>query len=254
MKNPLLYGKPPYEVAVLHGGPGALGEMAPVARELARQRGVLEPLQTRNTIKGLLAELKEILLINAHCPIVLIGHSWGAWLGFLFAAKHPKLVKKLILVSSGPFEAKYESRVMKKRLKRLNAKKRREVTALLKDLWDARSFARLGQLMSEADSYDVLPSVSRGVKLRPDLFQSVWNEAAEMRKNGELLEQGRKIRCPVIAIHGDYDPHPASGVNRPLAGVLKNFRFVLLKHCGHVPWMEKQARVEFFGLIREELK
>ncbi|NBD34478.1 MAG: alpha/beta hydrolase, partial [Chloroflexi bacterium] len=34
--NPLrTYGHPPFDVAVIHGGPGAGGEMAPVAHELA---------------------------------------------------------------------------------------------------------------------------------------------------------------------------------------------------------------------------
>ena len=48
MQNPRIYGDPPYQVALLHGGPGAGGEMAPVARELAGDRGVLEPIQTAN--------------------------------------------------------------------------------------------------------------------------------------------------------------------------------------------------------------
>jgi pimeloyl-ACP methyl ester carboxylesterase len=46
-------------------------------------------------------------------PAILIGHSWGAWLGFLFAAKHPTLVQKLILVSSGPFDESYVPMITK---------------------------------------------------------------------------------------------------------------------------------------------
>lgn len=41
-----------------------------------------------------------------------------------------------------------------------------------------------------------------------------------------LLEMGRTIQCPVIAIHGDYDPHKAEGVHEPLSTVLNTFRFV----------------------------
>jgi hypothetical protein len=40
MKNLRKYGKPPFSVAVIHGGPGAGGEMAPVAWELASDCGV----------------------------------------------------------------------------------------------------------------------------------------------------------------------------------------------------------------------
>lgn len=253
MENPRIYGKPPYQVAVLHGGPGALGELAPVARELARLQGVLEPLQTRSTIKDLLDELKKILVKKASLPVVLIGHSWGAWLGYIFAARHPKLVKKLILVSSGPFEKKYEPRVMGERLRRLSVKKRRKVMALLKNLWSPAAFARLGKILTGADSYDPLAVHFKGIKLRPELFQNVWSEAAELRKSGKLLKMGKLIRCPVVAVHGDYDPHPAEGVKKPLSGVLGDFRFVLLKQCGHTPWAEKRAREKFFNVLNDEL-
>ena len=52
------YGRPPFGVAVIHGGPGARGEMAPVARELAPDGGVLEPLQTKTTLQGQIEELR----------------------------------------------------------------------------------------------------------------------------------------------------------------------------------------------------
>ena len=105
MKNKLrTYGKPPFNVTVIHGGPGTAGGMAPLARELALRHGVLEPLQTASTIAGQVEELKELLEESANLPVTLVGHSWGAWLGYIFAARHPGLVKKLILVSSGGFE------------------------------------------------------------------------------------------------------------------------------------------------------
>jgi len=51
MENVRKYGKAPFKVAVVHGGPGAAGEMAPVARELVFICGVLEPLQTASSLK-----------------------------------------------------------------------------------------------------------------------------------------------------------------------------------------------------------
>ena len=40
-----------YKVALVHGGPGAPGSIAPVARELSKTCGVLEPLQTRASVE-----------------------------------------------------------------------------------------------------------------------------------------------------------------------------------------------------------
>jgi len=58
----------------------------------------------------------------------------------------------------------------------------------------------------------------------------------------------------VVAIHGDYDPHPAEGVQKPLSALIEEFRFVLLKKCGHTPWLERQAQEEFYKVLEEELQ
>jgi len=64
---------------------------------------------------------------------------------------------------------------------------------------------------------------------------------------------GRRIACPVVAIHGDHDPHPREGIEVPLAGVLDNFRLVTLERCGHKPWYERQSRESFFAILEGEL-
>lgn len=59
MNNPRIYGRARFTVAVIHGGQGAPGEMAAVARELATTRGISEPLQTASTVDGQIQELKK---------------------------------------------------------------------------------------------------------------------------------------------------------------------------------------------------
>lgn len=259
MKNFRKYGKPPFSIAVVHGGPGAAGEMEPVARELSSNWGVLEPLQTKDSIKGQVEELKTILEENGDLPLVLIGFSWGVWLSFIFAANYPVFVRKLILVGSGPFEAKYAMGIQKTRLDRLSQKDRKEAESLIKNLDDAgvehrdKLFRRLGDLFSRADAYDPVSRKSEGIDLRVDIFQRVGKEAEKLRRSGRLLRLGKNVRCPVVAIQGDYDPHLAEGVQKPLSSVLKEFRFILLKNCGHKPWIEQKAREKFFLILREEL-
>ena len=79
-----------------------------------------------------------------------------------------------------------------------------------------------------------------------DVFRGVWDEACELRRKKVLTRMARAIRCPVIAIHGDYDPHPAEGVNEPLSRECADFRFILLKKCGHRPWIERYAADAFY--------
>lgn len=253
MENPRTYGNPPYTVALLHGGPGALGEMAPVARELAPRRGVLEPLQTRKSVEGQIQELQLMLEEQASLPAVLVGYSWGAWLAVLTAARFPEAVKKLILVSSGPFEGKYAGEITQTRLGRLCKREKDEAKFLLrKNIEGPEEFARLGELMAQADDYDPLPLRHEGSVPDPEQFAMVWKEAAHLRETGKLLEEAKKIHCPVVAIHGDHDPHPAQGVEGPLKGVLADFKFILLEKCGHTPWMEKKAREPFFKALEAE--
>jgi pimeloyl-ACP methyl ester carboxylesterase len=259
MKNLRTYGKAPFNVAVIHGGPGAAGEMAPVARELASSCGVLEPLQTKSSLEGQIEELKTVLEKNGDLPVTLIGFSWGAWLSFIFSASYPTLVKKLILIGSGPFEEKYAEKIQKTRLNRLSEEERTEVKSLIEILDNpltkdkSEAFARFGALFSKADAYDPIIDESGVIDFKVDIFQSVWKDGAELRRSGKLLQLGKHIKCPVVAIHGDYDPHPAEGVQKSLSAILKSFRFVLLKNCGHKPWIEREARDRFYGILKEEL-
>jgi len=253
------YGKAPFRVAVIHGGPGAAGEMAPVARELAAERGVLEPLQTAATLEGQLAELNTVLTENDGQPVTLIGFSWGAWLSFIFAARYPARVNKLILIGSGSYAEKFTEGIQQTRLNRLNAADRAEVEALFAVLTSPlandknRAFARFGRLLSIADAYDPIRYEADTIDYRVEIFEPVWQDAAELRNSGRLLDLGKQLRCPVTAIHGDYDPHLAEGVQQPLAEILQSFRFILLDNCGHKPWIERQARDRFYAILREEL-
>ena len=45
-----VHGKKPYRAAVVHGGPGAIGSAAGLAKGLAEYCGVMEPLQSEHTV------------------------------------------------------------------------------------------------------------------------------------------------------------------------------------------------------------
>jgi len=253
------HGQPPYRLVLVHGGPGGNGELAPVARRLAAKFGVLEPWQEAMSVNAQIEELAAVIRQDGQLPVVLLGHSWGAWLAGLVAAVYPELVARLILVASGPLEHGYADGIMATRMSRLAPEERSEVEAAMTMLSGpesperAAAFARVGELLSRTDSFNVSADVAEKVQLRDDIYRQVWPEAAAMRKNGELLRLLAGIRCPVLAVHGDYDPHPAAGVHDPLLKILPEARWVLLSQCGHAPWRELHARDEFFRLIEAEM-
>jgi len=259
MINQRTYGNPPFRVAVLHGGPGAPGHVAPVARELSRNRGVIEPLQTAFSVDGQIRELRSVIQNYCKDPVTIIGHSWGAMLGYMFTGTFPHLVDKLILVGSGVFEDKYATSIMQTRLNRLNKEERDEVDDLMGKMNDPfldnkdRILERFGYLIGQCDSWNPLQEKECVLQCNHRLHQLVWDDAQEIRSSGTLLEMGSTIACPVVAVHGDYDPHPSIGVELPLSGVLSDFRFVLIKNCGHTPWLEKDARDQFYQILEIEL-
>ncbi len=259
MENPRIYGDLPAKVVLVHGGPGVAGEMAPIAKEFSRERGVLEPLQTAYTVAGQVDELKSLIERYAMPPVDLVGYSWGAWLSYILAAHHSALVRKLVMISSGPFLDHYVPVIEATRLSRLGAAEREEVAVLMLLIEgrapgdQQKAFQRFGELLTRMDAFDPLPEDKGEVVLDLNIFRSVWAEAAEMRTSGELLKLGTRVACPVVALHGDYDPHPPEGVNIPLSGVLKDFKFVLLDRCGHRPWAEREARAKFYRDLEAEL-
>jgi pimeloyl-ACP methyl ester carboxylesterase len=234
--------------------------MAPVARELCADWGIVEPLQTADSVDGQIRELREVLEMYADAPVAVVGSSWGAMLGFIFAAGHPALVKKLILIGSGVFESHYAAEITQTRLDRFS-EEQRETFFALAGILDAPAvedkdevLSQLGRLIEKVDTYDPLTLESEVLGCQYDVHQRVWRDAEVLRASGELLALGKQIDCPVVAIHGDYDPHPADGIRKPLSSVLQDFRFILLEHCGHYPWNERQARDRFYEILRHELR
>jgi len=212
------------------------------------------------SISGQISELETIIKTQSNAPVTLIGYSWGAWLGWLFAAEHGDLVRKLILLSSGPFESHYNHQIDKTRQARSSETEISVIRRLFEEIKNPRTLdrneklLRIGKILAKSDTYDAIrESEANNLFFNAEQFLRVWSEAENLRKRGVLLNQGRKIKCPVIAIHGDYDPHPADGVRFPLDKLGLRHRFFLLQKCGHKPWIEYYAREHFFELLRAEI-
>lgn len=251
-KNFRQYGDTSSRLVVLHGGPGGAGEIEPLARELGHKGyAVLEPFQTTHSVGGQVDELRS--QIEEHCmpPVDVIGWSWGAWLGCLLAAQHGNLVRKLILVGSGPFEARYSSAIRTTKNSRLTNKERTELKAI--SLTGEDAVARFIELSDVADTYARDASPQPTVSFDGTIHAAVWPEADGMRKSGALLDAVSAIRCPVLAIHGDYDPRPSAGVQLPLQTALPTAQFVQLEKCGHKPWQEINAKDDFYRLVESAL-
>src|SRR5688572_11984600 len=149
-------------VVVLHGGPGAPGCAAGLARALAGEFVVLEPLQRRSGRVALtVARHVEDLAMVAPRPAILVGSSWGAMLGLSFAAKYPERVSGVVLVGCGTYDEGSRAVFRRELDRRLGEVGRREVEGLRARLAGERDRARrdaifggLGDVFMRAESFD----------------------------------------------------------------------------------------------------
>ena len=178
----------------------------------------------------------------------------------IVTARYPAVVKKLILIGSGPLEDRYARDITRTRLGRLDEGERAQAHSLMEALEDPTavdkngSMDRLVELIKKADSFDPFPDEVEEFENQYDAFRGVWEQARELRSSGALLRLAEGVRCQVVAIHGDYDPHPFEGVEGPLSRVLEDFRFILLERCGHKPWIERGARDRFYDVLKGEVE
>ena len=111
------YGSVGPTLVVLHGGPGAPGYMAPLARALADAFVVHEPLQRPSsdeplTVARHVADLHEVILsLGAAARPALVGSSWGGMLALAYAAAHADDAGALVVIGSGTFDLAARARM-----------------------------------------------------------------------------------------------------------------------------------------------
>ena len=222
-----LYGKPPYKIVLVHGGPGAIGSLKGFAQELYNQ-------------------IKE----NCSDKVSLVGHSWGAWLAALFAEKYPELIERIILVGSGPLEDKYVSEIGARRFQNLSEEDGAIFQRLIDNQATDEDMEKIPYIFEKSDNYCLEDREKhKADNTDSEMHNKVWSEAASLRTNGELLTCFRNIKSKIYLIQGEYDPHPVKGVTIPLQENGVSCETYVLEKCGHSPFMEKYAKDEFYKIL-----
>ncbi len=255
------YGAAGPTVVLLHGGPGAPGSVADLARNLAEDARVLEPLQRRSgavplTVEQHVADLAAV----APAPATLVGWSWGAMLALSFAARHPNRVAALALVGCGTYgddcRAEYTTR-MEERLGPGGRRRMRELRDLARATSDPAKLDRLlaerGRLAAAAQSVDPLEDADRpGDRLPVDGpgHEETWADVLRLQREGIEPAIFARIRVPVLMLHGDDDPHPGPAIRDVLQRFVPQLGYASLPECGHEPWRERRAREPFFAVLR----
>lgn len=251
------YGTSGPLVILLHGGPGAPGYMAPLARELADAFRVFEPLQRGSgalplSVARHVEDLHEIVEpMSPPDRPALVGHSWGAMLALAYAAAHPDNVSSIVLISCGTFDPAAREKLDATRAERMDDALRRRLNSLADEVPDPdERLQAWAKLTLPIYSYDVMENDLELVACDMKAFRESWQDMLRLQDEGVYPASFSSIRVPVLMLHGASDPHPGAMVRSSLEPHVKSLEYREWERCGHYPWMERAVREEFFKVLR----
>ncbi len=256
------YGKSGPVVIVLHGGPAASGNAAPIAQGLADSFQVIEPWQrgggeTPLTVARHIADLHDLIVSRcANIRPAIIGESWGAMLALAYAAHHPENAGPLVLIGCGTFDKIARARMketienrmtddMKQRLKSLPDafpdpdERQREMYSIIRPLYLYDPIDTDNN--SETEPFDM------------KAHKETWGDMLMLQEESVYPGKFTAIKSPVIMLHGAFDPHPGKMIYDGLKPFIPQLEYHEWEKCGHSPWEEKQVRDDFFEFMREWL-
>lgn len=248
-------------VAVLHGGPGAPGYMAPVARRLGDTFQVLEPFQRGSGEKPLtvarhVADLHDVLASRfGDRRVALVGHSWGAMLALAYTAEHAERVASLMLIGSGTFSVAARVRFRAILEARTDASLRQRVRALDVECPDPdERLGRRARLTLPLYAYDIGSSDPGFDACDARAHQETWDDMMRLQEIEVYPQAFETIRAPVVMLHGAADPHPGEMIRASLHPYLPQLEYMQWERCGHYPWLEPAVRDDFFRVMVEWLQ
>ena len=234
------YGSSGPVVILIHGGPGASGYMAPVARELADSFQVMEPLQRVSggeplTVSRHIADLHE--LIESNCEDTrptLVGHSWGAMLALGYAAAHPGRVASIVLVGCGTFDAATREQLKIARDVRTDDSLRQRLERLRKETPDPdKRLEAMCNLTLSLYSYDLITTHLEVEVYDSRAHRESWEDMVRLQDNGMYPAALSAIDVPVLMLHGTMDPHPGRMIRASLEEYLPQIEYREWDRCGH---------------------
>jgi pimeloyl-ACP methyl ester carboxylesterase len=261
------YGHGGPTVVLLHGGPGASGEMTPLAVQLSDKFNVIAPLQRGGgalplTVAVHVADLHQVLeSLPGDEAVRLVGFSWGAMLALTYAARHPARVDRVVAIGCGTFD-KNARRIYQTRMaERTNEATRRRMSDLQASLACEKDqprrdelFAELGRICSHLQAFDPIENDSPDlVHCDEQAFRETWADAVSLQEHGLQPAEFSRITAPVTMLHGDADPHPGRLICESLRPFIAQLTYLELPHCGHKPWIERQTMEAFHTALSQRL-
>jgi proline iminopeptidase len=256
-------------VVVLHGGPDfdhtyllpELDRLASGYRLIfydQRGRGAsaagIEPEDV--SLESEIADLDAIRRAFDLASVTLLGHSWGVLLALEYALRHPKRVRRLIMMNAAPvchtdfllFGASRHSRAPDK-LSALQAIRttpgfqngEADAVAAYYQVHFRSALARpdlLEPLIHRLRASFTREGILKARAIEGRLFDQTWS-----LPEYDLLPAISALRMPALVLHGDRDFIPVECAAH-IADALPSAHLLVLDDCGHFAYLEQPEQTE----------
>lgn len=163
-------------------------------------------------------------------PTHVLGVSWGGVIAMRLAARHPDLVRSLVLADSSRGSARTPEQA---------GSMRARATELCETGARAFAYVRGPRLLSSAAPPElvahVVDSMASSVRLPGYAY------AAESMAATDLTDELSSLRLPVLVLCGDEDTVTGVRESQAIAGGIPDAVFVTLKGAGHLANQESPA-------------
>jgi proline iminopeptidase len=202
-----------------------------------------------------LADIERIRRILEHEQLILVGHSFGAFLAAMYAAEFPDRVRALVLVApAGVLTVPDKNADFFEMIRgRLPAAKQPEFDAFMTGYLDfgklfERSEAELASMNRQLGDFFIAASKNVGL---PVSAPPIWNNGGwmvqavylSMGKRHDYAHALARVKAPTLVIHGEDDILPQR-IARQYADSITGAKLVVLKSArtraaaiaGHFPF------------------
>ncbi len=244
-------------VVLCHGGPGGYDDLGPVAEmiddiaDVTRydQRG--SGRSDRRPPYDVATFVYDLEALRARWRIrkwVVGGHSWGASLALIYAARYPSRTRALLYISGTGLDPRWRTEYRRSRLARLSPEERTRYEQLsrmaagatVRERGDIARERR--QILEPTNYHDPLAMPDRREDhdqlINPDVNALVGEDHDRIALHPRFVTRVAQLPMPALVVHGASDPRPGWSAET-VARTMADGAFVSLPEVGHYPWVER---------------
>lgn len=216
-------------------------------------------------VSAQLADIERIRRILKQEKLIIIGHSFGAFLATLYAVEFPEYVEKMVLIApAAVLKMPIEEGGIEQLNDYLTSEMKDEYKKFLARYFDYgkiffKSEKELAGINLEFAKFYEAALKTTGVKSPEDAILEVedvggWMVHAMYFSLGlkyDFRDELKKVKAPVLVLHGEKDVMPSS-VSQKYANYFSDGEFKLIPGASHFPFSERPE--EFAGVVAAFLK